>query len=97
MDCCETVLFVPWLTSSAGQSCLQYCKIVGCGNFTTDCENGFLMDYMSCIDQATNTYNCHLVDTDIGQEIKTAYPDECFYTSYSISELKDAIDGSYHS
>ena len=77
------VLFLPWLTFSAGQSCTPNCKLESSGNFTADCESGAMMDYVSCVLKA----NCPDITTPIQEGVSSAYPYYGTYTSINIGEV----------
>ena len=80
------ILFLPWLTFSAGQSCMPNCTLESSGNFTADCESGAMMDYVSCVVKA----NCDEISTTIGDGLRSAYPDDCAYTDIGELTAKNA-------
>ena len=71
-----TVLLSLWLMFSTGQACSDgNCTLQSTGNFTADCDNGFMEDYLSCLTEM----NCpkNVIISLLTTKIPQAYPTEC--------------------
>ena len=86
--CICTLSLLLWLMFSAGQACsLGNCTLKSTGNFNTDCDSGFIEDYVSCL----IIMGCSTDDTKdaITNTVFMAYPYVCsmMEVQYSLSRL----------